>query len=108
MLRAPGVVGPARDGWPGRDPADRFPESADQPLVDVALLRDDTGPDETPRLLTVDAVEPEPGVRRLAVLRRDSAWGVVSELDVDLGAAGLDPWLVGLSPTTFALLAVRA
>lgn len=76
-------------------------------MADVALL-DRDGPDDAPRLLVVDATEPVPGVRRLSILRRDSAWGVVSEIGVDVGASGLDPWLVGLGPDRFALLAVSA
>lgn len=81
------------------------PNRLDQPMADVALL-DRDGPNDAPRLLVVDELEPEPGVRRLSILRRDSAWGVASELAVDVGAAGLEPWLVGLGPDRFALLAV--
>lgn len=80
------------------------PNRLDQPVVDVALL-DRSGPDDSPRLLVVDAVEPEPGVRRLSILRRDSAWGAVSEMALDVEASGLDPWLVRLGSTRFALLA---
>lgn len=81
------------------------PNRLDQPMADVALL-DRDGPDDAPRLLVVDAVEPEPGVRRVSILRRDSAWGVASELRVDVGESGRDPWLIGLGPSRFALLAV--
>lgn len=83
------------------------PNRLDQPMADVALL-DRDGPDDAPRLLVVDATEPQAGVRRLSILRRDSAWGAASEIDIEVGAAGLDPWLVGLGPSRFALLAVSA
>ncbi|MGK2849486.1 MAG: hypothetical protein ACSLFN_01030 [Candidatus Limnocylindrales bacterium] len=83
------------------------PNRLDQPMADVALLERD-GPDDAPRLLVVDAMEAAPGVRHLSILRRDSAWGVASELNVDVGASGRDPWLIGLSPSRFALLAVSA
>lgn len=77
----------------------------DHPIVDLALL-EPSGPDDAPRFLVVDAIETLPGVFRIAILRRDGAWEVDSEMQVDLGVAGVTPWLVGLSATRFALLAV--
>lgn len=81
------------------------PNRLDQPIADLALL-EPSGPDDAPRLLVVDAIESSPGVVRVAILRRDGAWDVDSEMQVDLGTAGVTPWLVGLGPTRFALLAV--
>lgn len=82
------------------------PNRLDHPMVDLALL-EPSGPDDAPRLLVVDAIESAPGMVRLSILRRDGAWDVDSEMQVDLGVAGVTPWLVGLGPTRFALLAVE-
>ncbi len=81
------------------------PNRLDHPMVDLALL-EPSGPDDAPRLLVVDAIESLPGVVRVAILRRDGAWDVDSEMQVDLGMADATPWLIGLGPTRFALLAV--
>ena len=83
------------------------PNRLDHPIVDLALL-EASGPDDAPRLLVVDAIESLPGVFRIAILRRDGAWDVDAEMQVDLGVAGVTPWLVGLGPTRFAMLAVTS
>jgi len=81
------------------------PNRLDHPIVDLALL-EPSGPDAAPRLVVVDAIEASPGVFRIAILRRDGAWDVDSEMQVDLGASEATPWLIGLGPARFALLAV--
>ena len=106
-LLAWAVLMPVAVGVPGVaavEPTDSL-NRLDHPIVDLALLAP-SGPDDAPRLFVVDAIESLPGVFRIAILRRDGAWDVDSEMQVDLGVAGVTPWLVGLGPTRFALLAV--
>ncbi|MEO6207614.1 MAG: hypothetical protein ABIP77_06645 [Candidatus Limnocylindrales bacterium] len=101
------VMTPLAASVPGAiavEPTDS-PNRLDHPILDLALL-EPSGPDDAPRLLVMDAIESAPGVFRIAILRRDGAWDVDSELQVNLGVAGVMPWFVGLSPTRFAMLAV--
>jgi hypothetical protein len=84
------------------------PNRLDHPIVDLALL-DPAGADGAPRLLVVDAVAPVRGTARVALLLRDRAWAEVGAEEIDLRTRPDDepgtPWLVGLSPTRFALIA---
>ena len=83
----------------------------DQTYVDLAFL-EPVGADDAPRLLAIDAFPPAADTARLLLLQRDRAWIEVDEETLDLGAIGATglgtPWVVGLTPTTFALLATSA
>ena len=83
----------------------------DQSYVDLAFL-EHAGADDAPRLLAIDAFPPAADTTRLLLMQRDRAWIEVDEETIDLGVIGATglgtPWLVGLTPTTFALLATSS
>jgi hypothetical protein len=106
-LLLPTSVAPLADGatTPAAGPAE--PRNwLDHPIVDMAVLG--PGADREPRLLTVDAHD-APGRVTVRILERDAAWSVVAERSIGLPTAGLGemerPWLVGLGPGAFALIA---
>ena len=81
----------------------------DHTFTDVALL-EPAGPDGAPRLLVVDDASRDPGLIHLSILERDRSWLELGTLEVgrEVGSGrepAVDPWLVPLAPTRFALIA---
>ena len=87
------------------DPVDS-PNLLDRPMADIALL-DVAGPDAVPRLLVLSSPAPESAAVRATILIRDRAWSEAAALDVDLSGTGATetPWLIGLGPERFAVIA---
>jgi hypothetical protein len=97
------VVGPTAAIEP-QESANRL----DRVIEDLALL-EPRGADTAPALLTIDRTGMPDGVVRAAILGRDRAWTLQIEQVIDLHAESIGPvgrpWLIGIDPTSFALIA---
>ena len=80
----------------------------DHPVADAVLLPPD-GADGSPRMLTIGAVDSEPGVRPVHVLEREHAWNLVAVASFDLTDAEIlrveEPWFVDLGAGIVAIIA---
>ena len=100
------VIGGAAPAVRAADPAST-PNRLEQPMVDLAVLPA-ASESATPQLLVLDAPDDRPRVARLEVLERGTVWTVVAGADIGLDDPALgERWLIGLTPTRYALIATR-